>query len=150
MLGRDNRRATHAHRQRTEQQEERNRCRDGGIAKASAATAAQHCLLFMHQRFEQADQGDFAVEKCIANGHGGLAGENFDHLGMRQVEKIGITALVQKQADATLVIRQRQRVESAIAGSLQNCGRLRQEDGSRRSRQAGAGAGARVAKTASG
>ena len=114
VLWSDERVARDAHGHGTEYEEKQNHgCHNRSCKTALAAGAQQPCFL-LHQRFNQADERNLAIEQRIANGDGGLPGENLDHLNVRQTQKVGNAAFVQQQPDASLVVGQGQRKQAAI------------------------------------
>ena len=96
--------AGYAHGQWTKDKEERNGRSDGCEGEPAAAARGEECNLPLHQRLENADKRDFAIEQSVADGYRRLAGEDLDHLGVRQIEEVWIAALVEQKANAALVV----------------------------------------------
>src|SRR5580700_2993892 len=88
----------------------------GNEQGAATFFEGQEFLLFLQNRPQEADERNFFVERSIAHCDGRLASEDADHLQVRFVEKIGVAAFEQQEAEAAFVVGKRECIEGAHAG----------------------------------
>ena len=89
---------------------------DCGAAGIKFPAAARHggeeFLFSLGERLEDVGERDLLVELRVANGDGGLAGENGDGFFVVVGEKIGIAAEQGENAERALIVAERQRVKT--------------------------------------
>ncbi len=89
---------------------------DCGASRVELPAAARHggekFLFSLRERLQEIGERDLLVELRVANGDGGLVGEDGDGFFVVVGEKIGIAAEQGENAEGALIVAERQRVKS--------------------------------------